>query len=351
MVYGGNERLCATLRQVLSARPKAVFVVTACPPGLIGDDVGLAVAQAQPGSPCTRIIPLEVNGNLSGGFSEGWLDACQQGAAALVDPSRGPTDDAVNLIGESDYGRGEFNYLQIEGLLEALDIRINTRFVQRASVSSLEGFCRGRLNLLASSGFANRQLADYLRDRFDAVFAEQTFPIGFHQTERWLLEIAHHFERVSAAERVLADLRREYWEGIEEPQSVLRGRRLMLLVTYGTDLDWILETAFDCGMEVVQLGVLRLRGESDFQTRYADRLKLHFGYRPEQQAEDIERLRPDLVLSGFTRQELPPLTRYDSLPPSPPVGPQANLELARRWCRLLRAPLIEGWKQDANRVQ
>ena len=151
MVYGGNERLVATLRQVLSAKPAVVFVVTACPPGLIGDDVESAIAQAQPVSPATRIIPLKADGNLSGGFSDGWLDACQQGAAALIDPSRRPADDTVNLVGETVYGGGELNYRQIAGLLAALDLRVNTRFVQRASLASLEGFCRGRLNLLAGS--------------------------------------------------------------------------------------------------------------------------------------------------------------------------------------------------------
>ena len=151
MVYGGNERLVATLRQVLSAKPAVVFVVTACSPGLIGDDVESAIAQAQPVSPATRIIPLKADGNMSGGFSDGWLDACQQGAAALIDPSRRPADDTVNLVAESAYGQGELNYRQIAGLLAALDLRVNTRFVQRASLASLEGLCQGRLNLLASS--------------------------------------------------------------------------------------------------------------------------------------------------------------------------------------------------------
>ncbi len=347
MIYGGNERLAETLRQVLSARPPVVFVVTACPSGLIGDEVALAIDQAQAVSPRTRMIPLEVDGNLNGGFSEGWLDACQKGAAELIDPSRQPAAAAVNLIGETSYGRAEHNYQHMASLLQALDIRINARFVQRATVVSLEGFCQAGLNLLAHNGFANRQLADFLRDRFGAVFAEQTFPIGFHQTERWLLEIARHFGRTPAAEPVLAGLRREYRQALQASQSLLQGKQLMLLVTYGTDVDWMLETAFDCGMTVSQLAVLRLPGESDFQTRYGDRVPVRFGYRPEQQAEDIQRLRPDLVVSGFTRQELPAVTRYDAFPPNPTVGVQANLELAQRWCRLLRAPLAERWKQDA----
>ncbi len=324
-----------------------VFVVTACPAGLIGDDVALAIGQAQAVSPRTRIIPIEVDGNLNGGFGEGWLDACQKGAAALIDPSRQPADAAVNLIGETAYGRTEHNYQQMASLLQALDLRINVRFVQRATVASLNNFGQAGLNLLAHTSFANRQLADFLRDRFGAVFAEQTFPIGFDQTERWLREIAQHFGRLSAAELVLAKLRREYHQGLQASQALLQGKRLMLLVTYGPDVDWILETAFDCEMTVVQLAVLRLPGESDFQTRYGDHIPVRFGYRPEQQVEDIRQMQPDLVVSGFTRQELPAVTRYDTFPPSPPVGAQANLELARRWCRLLRAPLAEGWKQDA----
>ena len=352
MVHGGGERLTETLRQVLTGRPPAAFVVTTCPAGLIGDELAGAIARAQPVSPETRVIPMEVDGNLTGGYSEGWLEACRRIATDLIDPARRPEDDAVNLIGESNYGHTEHNYRRMEELLGALDVRVNTRFIQRATVSSLQGFCRGGFNLLAHGGFANRRLADFLTERFGAVFAEETLPIGFDKTRRWLREIAGYFGRAktieSATERVIAGLEREYRAGVDGMRDSLRGKRLMLLVSYETDVDWILETAFDCGMEVVRLAVMRLDGESDPRTRYADRVDTCFGYRPEQQIADIRQLKPDLLVSSFTRQGLPPLTRYDTFPTVPVVGPQANLELARRWRRLLRAPLEEGWKRDGR---
>ena len=146
---------------------------------------------------------------------------------------------------------------------------------------------------------------------------------------------------------MIDDLRRGYDQGLEGLSRTLRGRRIMLLVTYATNIDWVVETAFDCGMEVVKLAVLQLEKDSAFTTRYGDRVSLQFGYLPEQTARDIEALQPDLVVSGFVRQDLPPIAHYDTFPSTAQTGPDANLALAERWCRLLRTPLTEKWKQDA----
>ena len=348
MVYGGGQRLRDALRQALLGDPAAVFVVTTCPAGLIGDDVDAAIRDVQAISPETPMIPLDVSGNLSGGYVEGWLDGYTKGAAALIDPDCEPDGNAVNLVCEASYGHAELVFRQVQELLARLGVQVNARFVQHATVDSLRGFRRARLNLLAHEGLAARQVAAFLSERFGAVFAKQTFPIGFHQTQRWLEEIAAHFGREEAARDVVAGLRREYECGLEDPRRRLRGRRIMLLVTYATDVDWVLETAFDCGMEVVKLAVLQLPQDTAFSTRYADRIPVAFSYRPEQRVGDIETLRPDLVVSGFTRQNLPPIAHYDTFPPDPQIGPEANLALAKRWCRLLRAPLTESWKEDAH---
>ncbi len=347
MVYGGGQRLRDALRQALLGDPAAVFVVTTCPAGLIGDDVDAAIRDMQAVSPETPLISLDVGGNLSGGYVEGWLDGYLKGAAALIDPTCEPDCNAVNLVGEASFGNAGLVFRQVQELLARLGVRVNCRFVQHTTVDSLRGFRKARLNLLANEGLATGQITAFLRERFGAVFAKQTFPIGFHQTQRWLEEVAAYFGRIEAARNVIAGLRREYECGLEDLRPRLLGRRIMLLVTYATDIDWILETAFDCGMEVVKLAVLQLPQDTAFSTRYADRIPVQFSYRPEQRVGDIETLRPDLVVSGFVRQDLPPLAHYDTFPPNPQIGPEANLTLARRWCRLLRAPLTEKWKEDA----
>ena len=348
MVYGGGALLRDALRRALASEPAAVFVVTSCPSGLIGDDIDAAIREVRPLSPELPIIALDVGGNLSGGYIEGWLDAYLKGAAALIDDSCEPAGKAVNLVCEASYGSVEQNFAQVRALLAALGVQVNTRFVQHTTVQSLRGFRKARLNLLAYEGLATAQVTAFLRERFGAVFARQTFPIGFHQTRRWLEEIAEHFGCEAAAGKLVADLRREYESGLQEVRRHLRGRRIMLLVTYAADIDWMIETAFDCGMEVVKLAVLQLAKDTAFSSRHADRVPVQFGYLPEQRASDFETLRPDLVITGFIWQDLPAVAHYDTFPSHPQVGPQANLALARRWCRLLRTPLAETWKSDAR---
>jgi hypothetical protein len=122
----------------------------------------------------------------------------------------------------------------------------------------------------------------------------------------------------------------------------------MLFITGQSHIDWILETAFDCGMEVLKIGILRLEKDSALQTRYREQIPLEFAYLPEQCPTDIEALKPDLVLSSWSRQNLPPITHYDIMPANPRVGFHASLDLAQRWCRILRAPLVENWRKDVE---
>ena len=61
-------------------------------------------------------------------------------------------------------------------------------------------------------------------------------------------------------------------------------------------------------------------------------------------------LRPDLVLANYQSPGLPDTAHYDTVPLCPDVGHLAGVRLAERWARLLRAPLVEGWRRDEARL-
>lgn len=98
-------------------------------------------------------------------------------------------------------------------------------------------------------------------------------------------------------------------------------------------------------MVIVKVGLVGSAGD-EFRSRHIGILPLDYDYNSEKRERDIETLHPDLVLSNY-----PPLipkegVHHDAIPFSPDVGFRSSLTLARRWSRLMRLPVIEGWKLD-----
>lgn len=274
------------------------------------------------------------------------INACIEGAGALVDPRCAPEDDLVNIVAEKNIATNtELNLREITQLLDQLGLRVNCRFVRRTSVAELHGLLKAPLNLLAYNDHLGRVLQAFLVERFGATFAQSPFPVGFTETTRWLRELAAFFGRPQRAEATIERAHTQYARGIRQLRSGLAGRRLMI-VTYNHDLDWIVEAALDAGMELVKVGILNSIEDHGFRTRYNGQFAVETGYTPEQRDADLERLAPHLLLSSYTPAGAVLPLHCDTIPLCPDVGFFSGLHLVRRWATLLKAPIVEGWRND-----
>jgi nitrogenase iron protein len=347
MVHGGMDAFRGQLRTVLACKPRAAFVVTTCPAGVIGDDVDQALAEVSPEVPVHRI---STDGDIEGDYLQGVINACIEGAGRLIDPAVQPAEDCVNVVAEKNIAtNAEANFAEIERLLSMLGLRVHCRFVRRTTVDRLREYLRAPLNLPAYMDHLGRVLRDYLTESFGCRFAQHPFPSGFHETEEWLDDIAQFFGRRAKVASALDAMRGEYGGELEALRPHLAGKRLML-VTYNHDVDWILETVFDLGMEVVKVGIVNYSQDGQFRTRYADRLSVEVGYNPDRRADDIADLKPDLVLGNYQSPGLPETTHYDTVPLCPNTGHLSGLALAQRWRHILAAPMREGWRRDEARL-
>jgi nitrogenase iron protein NifH len=345
IVFGGTNELEASIREVARRQPPVIFVVTTCPAGIIGDDVQGVIARLADVRARTRILPVIVDGNMTGDYTQGIINACLDGAASLIDPAVTPEDDLVNVVGEKNLANNaEPNYLAMERLIHALGLRVNCRFVRQTSTEDLQYFMRGRLNLLAYDETMGRVLRDFLVDRFGVVFAPLPFPVGFYETARWLKEVAAFFGREDRVESIVARHRAEYQTLVDRIRPALAGKRMFIL-TYNHRLDWVLEIAVDAGIEVAKLAVLEYAQDDQFLTRYD--VPAETGYSLDRVKDDLFDLKPDIVLSNLALKDLPDGMRSGRIPICPDAGFQGGLVLADRWHRLLKAPSVEGWRRDA----
>ena len=347
VIYGAVDTLVRTIRKTAAeSSAKAVFVVSTCPSGIIGEDVKRAVYRVLPEKGAPPVIPVTTDGNLAGDYMQGVINAVAEGAAALIDPAVTSEEKQVNIIAEKNIAANTDPNFQIaEHLLSVLGVKVNCRFVRETTVSDLKNFCRGSLNLLAYDDHFGRVLKRLLEDRFGAVFAETPFPVGPWETGKWLMEIASFFRVEEKAKVILQKQKERYRADVKRLRRYLSGKRLMI-VSYNHSVDWLLEAARDTGMEVVRVGILNYTQDNRVKTRFSDFVEFRTGYTPDERTGDIKRLSPHLVLSNYAPPDLPDGARYDTLPLCPDVGYMSGLVLARRWAAVLKGPVREGWKND-----
>lgn len=375
VIYGGKENLVNTLKLAMEKSPKALFLVTTCPSGVIGDDPVSAVEEVRHLYPDIPIIPITSDGNLRGDYMQGVLNACMEGAGALIDQvDETDVTDATNLINKIDEidqidetdktidphnlcvnilaekniaFNAESNFKTIEEILRGMDIDVNCRFVRNTSVDRLKNFSRAPLNLAAYTDYFGRLMADFIDQRLKIPTASLPFPVGFSESAAWVRMVADFFDKRSKGERLIEAHQHHYESMIKTHSPMLKGKRVMI-ITYVHNIDWIVEAAFDLSMEVVKVCILNFSQDNLFITRYPGRFEVETDYDPAKRDGDIKRLKPDLVLGNYTPKNLPSPIHVDIIPMCPDVGFYGGLTFARRWANLLKAPVTEGWKQDAQ---
>ncbi len=346
VIYGGNDTLARTLEAAVEKKPRALFLLTTCPAGVIGDDPDAAVRQIRARNPDLPVIPITTDGNLRGDYMQGVLNACMEGAAALMDPTVRSEADLVNVIAEKNIAyNAEANFKTITNILGQMDIRINCRFVRNTRVKELKGFLRAGLNLPAYTDYFGRIMADFLKERFGSPTASLPFPVGFTDSKLWIREIAAFFSKEEKGEAIIDTFQARYETLIANYRNALKNKRLMI-ITYVHNVDWILEAAFDLGMVVSKVCILNYSQDNRFTTRYSGRFEVETDYPPRQRDEDLNRLRPDILVGNYTPKSLPFPVHVDTIPMCPDVGFYGGIAFARRWASLVKSPVNEGWKND-----
>ena len=346
MIFGGVEELRDKLIQVKKEVPKLIFVLTTCPSGIIGDDVGF-VKEYEDGD--TKIIPIITDGNLVGDYIQGIVMAYMEMSYALIDRNCQPENNLVNIIGEKSEARTTSeSYKYIEKLLESLGIRVNCRFICETTSEKMKGFKKASLNLLAYNDYMSRSLKSFLEEEFDAQFLEQPFPVGFDESCRWLRLVGQYFKMTEKAEVIIEEYGRIYEEKIRQMIPHLKGKRLMV-ITYNHFIDWMLQTAIDLQMDISFVGIMNYLGDNVFHSEYKDEIQeFVYPYTSENRRGDLERVKPDIMLTNYFDAELEGDYFTDTIPLCPTAGFLSGVLIMERWSEFFKMNLEEGWRKDAD---
>ena len=348
MVFGGTEKLLDTVLKIKDRkpRPKAVIVVSSCPAGIIGDDIEKTKALSEPDFP---VIILKADGNLTGDYLQGMLMAYTQLARQIIEPAAAVCQNTVNVIFEKVVSKNtESNFNTMSRYLSRMGVRVNCRFLCNTDFDSLKNFCSAPLNLLAYKDYTGIILEDFFKKEYGSEFYEDPFPVGFAETESWLKGVGKFFGKErERAEEITEQNRRIYRERIGNVRKSLAGKKLMV-VTYNHDLDWILKTAMDAGMDIVKLCILNNSQDEGFRSRLPETaaIEKEENYDRENRVRDLKKYRPDILLSNYETAADRQYCITDTIPMCPDVGFFSGLEMAERWAGLFNMNLEGEWQND-----
>ncbi|MBR2547281.1 MAG: AAA family ATPase [Eubacterium sp.] len=347
MVFGGTDKLFDKVQEILARKdsPKALIVVSACPAGIIGDDIDRVKALSTPDRP---VITVKADGNLSGDYLQGMLMAYTSLAEQIIDPAVKREPDTVNIVFEKVVIKNaESNFSVVRSFLDAMGIKVNCRFLYNTTYESVRRFCSADLNLLAYKDYTGNILERFFTEKYGSEFFDMQFPVGYEETEEWIRGIAEHFGKHEQAEKLISENSEKYFDRIKELRPVLSGKKLFI-VTYNHELDWILRAALDCGMEIVKIGILNFSQDEGFRTSIPEAADIDVveDYDPEQRVHDIEQLKPDIILGNYTTEKIEHKAIFDTIPMCPDVGFFSGLDLVERWSGLVETGTEGEWRED-----
>ncbi len=345
LIFGGTNKLMDTVRELKQSKPRAIIIISACPSGIIGDDIDKAKTLSEPECP---VMTIKADGNMAGDYLQGMLMSYTALARQIIKKDVPVVPKTVNIVFEKIIVKDtDKNYAFVTAVLEKLGVSVNCRYLYNTDFDSLQNFCSAELNLLAYRDYAGRRLEDFLSREYGAKFFGPAFPVGLDETEDWVRELASYFGQPEVGETFLCEQRRLYEAEIEKLSPALAGKKLMI-ITYNHELDWILRPAMDAGAIPVKICVLAYSQDEGFRTRLSLPCGVEEEYDREKRAADVEKYKPDILLSNYASSVAGEAVVSDTIPMCPDVGPDAGIKLLRRWARMLELNIKEGWRADED---
>lgn len=343
VVYGGIDLLREHVAAALSEKPGAVIVISSCVSGIIGDDV-LSVEELS--TPEIPVIVIPADGDINGDYMQGIGMCLHKIADCLFDRTLPRKENCVNLVGETGIANNStLNYHCIRDMLHELDIGINCRFLGDATVEEVRHFLAAPLCIMTEDNPDNRQLTGWLTESYGCEFLGLSLPIGFRETAHFFREIGARFDRREAVEAMILKEEKNYQERIRRLRKTLAGKKI-LITTININLDWLLSSIEDVGMEIVWIGVLNYLHQdvkiSEQPGRYTLEENLDFSVVDDR----IREYKPDLVLSNYTSVVNPGDYIIDTMAMSQMVGFHSAAYVLERWAKLFQNQQEGGWKND-----
>jgi len=206
IVHGGEEVLARTIREAKDLPVSALFVLSACGPEIVGDDI-VAVCEALQPEVKFRLVPIQSPG-FRGSQYDGIDIALDTILKRLVKNSGEKIPNSVCLIAPHANANPTWtaDLAWVQQVLSRMGVRVVGTLTHKTPLSGIENVASAETSLLLSHD-AGQKAAEYLSATYaiEPVCGGIPLPIGMTNTQRWLTAIGERFDAQKTAEEMVAD--------------------------------------------------------------------------------------------------------------------------------------------------
>jgi len=206
IVHGGEDILARTIREAKGLPVSALFVISACGPEIVGDDI-LAVCETVQPEVKFRLIPIE-----SAGFRGSQYDGIDIALDAilklLVKRDAEKVPGSVCLIAPHANANPTWvaDLEWVKQVLSRMGVPVIATLAHRTPLSEIEQASSAETSLVLSHD-AGQKAADHLASEYgvEQICRGIPLPIGMTNTARWITELGRRFDHAKDAEQMIAD--------------------------------------------------------------------------------------------------------------------------------------------------
>ena len=296
IVFGGEEKLKQTILEAEKRyAPGAIFIITSCASGIMGDDVEGVIQALQPEIKA-RLVPIHCEGFRSEVPQTGF-DAIWHGILKyLVEEPKEKQEDLVNLAVPFSVTWGDRQ--ELIRLLARLGLRVNC-IPELATVEQLKSLGEAALTVTTCNSFGT-YLQQALYERYGVPYVKNPIPIGINQTAEWLRRVAEATGRSHLVERIIQEELELINPQIENLKKRIDARKSSFFISAGQGRAVSLPLlARELGMEISGISSLEYDEENfaeltNIREKCGD-YKFHVAeYQAFEQSAIIDELKPDI---------------------------------------------------------
>lgn len=345
-IFGGVKYLEKALRDTIAEGHRKIAVVTTCMPGIIGDDCISVIDRINKENPGVNIQYIPADGDVTGEYTDGFMMAVSN-LILSMDRTLEPQEGLVNLIGTSFFDLHSRKHVdELDTLFGRFGLKVNCRFLDETTSDTVEGFCRGSMDMLVSDTANNRELYDMINIHTGRELFPIPLPVGLYDYEEWVDRIGSIMGKEDVAKEELARIQNEYDSFVQEHRPRFEGKKLIILNKLSFNVDWLIDILLDLGADLVKVAVQTSsrKKKTEMVSRHMDIITQD--YDSEKMKADLKELRPDLIISDIARPDDGiRFARVGKIG----IGVRPSMDYIVYLENIMRLPIEEGWKRGGLR--
>lgn len=231
VIFGSGEKLRASLERIIEnirKNIKAVLVISSCVAEVTSTSTETIISSVlQKTKRDVKVIPVKTAGFI-GDHVAGYNEALLGLLSAFVQKSDGVLPSTVNLLG---FVEDEVSTLgdvaEIERLLNALGISVNTKLCVETSTEQIKNLTKAEANIVVHREYGLKA-AQYLKEHYDMPYFTLLPPFGYEGTREWLLNVGKYFGKEAEAESLLKREEPKIYKRLCRAETYLAGKKVAI---------------------------------------------------------------------------------------------------------------------------